>query len=108
MYFPVFEIDRAYHISQRRYERFLSAIADNIDIVTASVYDLNNGPKIASVVPIHCQTFDLKPIIFACRERGKPVLRDQHLMLPKSFSCVEVLAALQPDEHTFMDHPPLS
>src|SRR5215510_2688951 len=102
MHFPVFEIDRADHISQRWYQCFLCAIADHIDIVTTSVNDLDNGPKIASVIPIHCQTFDLKPVVFACREWGKPVPGDQHFMLSKRFRSSEILATLQPDEHTLM------
>src|SRR5215831_12521165 len=108
MYFPVFEIDCAYDIPQRRYQRFLCAITDNIDIITASINDLNHSPKIAPVAPIYCQTFDLKPVIFASRKRGKPVPRDQHLMLSKRFGRGKILATLQPDEYELMHHPPLS
>ena len=106
MYFPVFEIDCAYDISQCRYQRFLCAITDNIDIITASVNDLNHSPKIAPVAPIYCQTFDLKPVVFASRKRGKPVPRDQHLVLSKHFGRGKILATLQPDEYALMRYPP--
>src|SRR4030095_5808536 len=104
MYCPVFEIDCAYDILQCRYQRFLCTIADNIDIVTASVNDFDNGPKTASVVPIYCQTFYLKPVVFTSGKGREPVPRDQYLMLPKSFSSSEILATLQPDEYALMHH----
>src|SRR5215813_797715 len=107
MYFPVFEIDCAYDILQRRYQRFLCTIADNIDIVTASVNDFDNGSKIASIVPIYCQTFYLKPVVFTSGKGGEPVPRDQHLIFPKSFSSSEILVTLQPDEYALMHHSPL-
>ena len=102
------EVDRADDVSERRDERFLRAIADNVHIVTASVNDLNDGPEVASVVTIHCQTFDLKPVVFARREGGKPVLRDQHLMLTKGFSSCEILTPLQPYENALVPLTPLN
>src|SRR5262245_18199446 len=107
MYFPVFEIDCAYDISQRRYQRFLCAITDNIDIITASINDVNHSPKIAPDAPIYCQIFDLKPVVFASSKRGEPVPRDQHLMFSKHFGRGKILATLQPDEYALMHHSPL-
>src|SRR4029434_10055838 len=98
MYFPMFEIDRTYDISQRRYQRFLCPMADNINIVTTSVNDFDNGPKIASVVPIYCQTFYLKPVVFTSGKGGKPVPRDQYLMLSTSFRNSDIFVILLPYE----------
>ncbi len=107
MNFAVFEVDSAYHVSERRYQRLLQAITDNVDIVTTSVNDLDHCPEVAPVVAIHCKAFNLKPVIFSRREGWKPAPRDQHLVLPKGFSSGEILATMQPYEHALMHHSPL-
>jgi hypothetical protein len=107
-HFPMLEVDRADDISQRWDERFLRTIADNVHIVTTGVNDLNDGPEVTSVVAIHCQTFDLKPVVFACGEGGKPVPWDQHLMIAKGFSSGEIRTPLQPHEDAFVHLTPLN
>src|SRR4029453_15901474 len=107
MYCPVFEIDCAYDILQCRYQRFLCTIADNIDIVTASVNDFDNGPKTASVASIYCQTFYLKPVVFTSGKGGEPVPRDQYLMLPKNVNRDELPATPERDDCPVKRRPPL-
>jgi len=96
-----------YHVSECRDERLMSPIADHVDIVTASVNNFDYGPKVVAIVTIDCEAFNLKPIVLSGGEGGKPVPWDQHLVLPKGFSSREILAAMQPYEHTLVHHPPL-
>jgi len=105
--FTLFEIDSPYHVSERRDKRLLGAIADHVDIITASINDLDYSPKVATIVTIDCKAFNLKPVILSGGEGGKPVPWDQHLVLPKGFRSCEILAAIQPYEHALVHHPPL-